>query len=437
LGLTRNLVFIGLLNIVTFHKTTLKNGLRVIVVPKKESFSVNLLILVGVGSNYETKDIMGISHFVEHMSFKGTKKRPRAIDLSSELDALGTEYNAFTSREFTGYYVSCLPDKIDKALDILSDMYLNPVFDEAEIEKEKGVIGEEINRASDTPSRRVQDIFSELVYGDSAYGWSTLGTKEILKKISRQDFLSYQKKFYHTENTVIAVAGNLEHQDVLKKIENFFSGALEGKGRPKAEIKEKQSGPELRLVYRKGEQTNIVLGFRTFGFSHKDYFTAEILAGILGGTMSSRLFQKVREEMGAAYSIGAYQTGFTNYGHLGIVGGIQSKQLKEVIRVILAEINILKSELVDEKEMDRVKDSLIGTTYLNLETPSSLAEFYGIQEVRGEPIITPEEFGKKIKEVSALDVKKLAKKIFVNNSMNLAILGPHKNTQEFVDILSL
>lgn len=420
-----------------FHKTTLKNGLRVIVVPKKESLSVNLLVLVGVGSNYETKELNGISHFIEHMCFKGTKKRPRAIDLSSELDALGAEYNAFTSREYTGYYVSCLPDKIDQALDILSDMYLNPVFDEQEIEKEKGVIGEEINRSLDNPGRRVQDIFSELVYGDSAYGWSTLGTKEILKKINRQDFLNYQKKFYHTENTVVAVAGNLDHQAVLKKIESSFAQAVEGKGRHKEKINENQSKPELCVEYRKGGQTNLTLGFRTFGSSHKDYYTAEVLAGVLGGTMSSRLFQKVREEMGAAYSIGAYQTGFTDYGFLGISGGIQTKQIKEVIRVILAELILLREELADEKELSRVKDSLIGTTYLNLETPSDLASFYGIQEVRGEPVISPEELGKKIKAVSARDVRNLARKIFVNEKMNLAVLGPHKNSAEFVDILTL
>lgn len=420
-----------------YHKTTLKNGLRVIVVPKKESLSVNLLVLVGVGSNYETKDLNGVSHFIEHMCFKGTKRRPRAIDLSSELDSLGAEYNAFTSREYTGYYVSCLPDKLDQALDILSDMYLNPVFDEREIEKEKGVIGEEINRSTDNPGRLAQDLFTSLVYGDTAYGWNTLGTKESLKKITRQSFLDYQKKFYHTENTVVAVAGNLDHYNVLSKIENYFSTAVEGKGRLKNKIREKQSGVELHLKYRKGEQSNIVLGFRTFGSSHKDYYTSEILAGILGGTMSSRLFQKVREEMGAAYSIGAYQTGFTDYGYLGISGGIQNEQLKEVMRVILAEIKILKKELVDEKELSRIKDSLIGTTYLNLETPTDLAAFYGIQEVRGEPVMSPEELGRKIRNVTSLDVRRLAAKIFVPERMNLVIVGPHKNRQEFVDILTL
>jgi predicted Zn-dependent peptidase len=420
-----------------YHKTTLKNGLRAIIVPKKESLSVNLLVLVGVGSNYEKKEISGISHFIEHMSFKGTKKRPRAIDLSSEIDSLGAECNAFTSREYTGYYISCLPDKVDQALDILSDMYLNPVFDDLEIEKEKGVIVEEINRSFDNPGRRVGDIFTELMYGDSAYGWSTLGDKETLRNLNRKHFLDFQKKFYHARNTVVSVAGNFEHQNILKKIEQVFVPSVEGEVRPKAKIKEKQANPELRLEYRKGDQTNMVMGFRTFGSCHKDYFTSLVLSGVLGGTMSSRLFQKVREEMGAAYSIGAFQTGFTDYGCFGVSGGIQNKQFKEVIRVILSEVNRLKSELVEEKELSKVKDSLIGSTYLGLETPSDLASFYGIQEIRGEKIISPEELGEKIKAVTALDMRKLARRIFVNKNMNTAILGPYKNAQEFVDILTL
>lgn len=420
-----------------YNKTTLKNGLRVITIPKKESFSVNLLVLVGVGSNYENKDLSGISHFIEHMCFKGTKKRPQAIDLSSELDSLGAEYNAFTGREYTGYYVSCLPNKIDQALDILSDMYLNPVFDELEIEKEKGVIVEEINQSFDNPSRRVWDIFSELIYGDSAYGWSTLGTKETLKKIGRQDFLDYQKKFYHTGNTVVVMAGNLDGKSIVEKIEKYFKLTEKGKTWPRFKLKEKQSEPRVRLEYRKGNQSNIILGFRTFGSSHKDYYTAEVLAGVLGGTMSSRLFQKVREEMGAAYSIGAYQSSFTDYGSLSISGGIQGKRLKEVIRVILIELNRLKTELISEKELTRVKDSIIGTIYLGLETPSDLAIFYGLPEVKGEPIITPEELGRKIKDITAVDLRKLARKIFVNEGLNLAVLGSYKEKQEFVDILTL
>ncbi|MCX6713404.1 MAG: pitrilysin family protein, partial [Candidatus Vogelbacteria bacterium] len=347
-----------------YHRTTLKNGLRIITVPKKDSLSVNLLVLVSVGTDHETKAVNGISHFLEHMSFKGTAKRPRAIDLSSELDSLGAEYNAFTGREYTGYYVSCLPDKLDQALDILADMYLNPFFDEHEADKERGVIGEEINRSFDNPSRRVQDIFSELIYGDTSYGWSTLGTKATLKDINRPEFLAFRKKHYHAKNTVVAIAGDLEHLEITAKVERYFSALAAGRREPKEKIIERQTKPALRLEFHPGQQTNIVLGFRSVGSSHKDYYPALILAGILGGTMSSRLFQKVREEMGAAYSIGAYQASFAKHGYLGISAGVETKRLEEVLRVILAETAKLKVDLVDEKELARTKDVFIGSTYL-------------------------------------------------------------------------
>ncbi len=420
-----------------YKKITLDNDLRLIMVPRPDSLSVNLLVLVGVGSNYETKELNGISHFMEHMCFKGTTKRPRAIDLSAELDALGAEYNAFTGREYTGYYVSCLPDKLEPALDILADMYLNPSFSESEIEKERGVIEEEINRSADNPSRVAQDLFVELLYGDTPYGWNTLGTESTLKKINRSAFLDYQKRFHHAKNTLVVVAGNFDQDYLPNIIEKYFSSVAKGEVISVEKTENLSNGPRLSLKKRLGAQTNIVLGFKTFGSCHPDYYTAEVLAGILGGTMSSRLFQKVREEMGAAYSINAYQTSFADYGYLSISGGVQSLRLKEVLKAILNEIILLTRELVPEKELARVKDSLIGTTYLNLETPSDLAAFYGIQEIRGETILSPEDLGKKIKAVTAQDVKTLAQKIFVTKGINLVILGPHDNQQEFVDILTL
>jgi len=420
-----------------YHQTTLKNGLRVVVVPKKESLSVHLLILVGVGTNNETKDINGISHFVEHMLFKGTQLRPRAINLSSQLDALGAECNAFTTREYTGYYVSCLPDKFEQVLDILSDMYLNSVFDSSEIEKEKGVISEEINRSLNNPSHLIQDLFTFLAYGDTAYGWNTLGTKKSLKNINRQSFLDFQKKFCLAGNTVVTVAGAIDQREVVKKIQNYFSQMRTGVVPSASKIKEGQNSPALLVEYHKGHQTNLVMGFRTFGIHHRDIYTALVLAGILGGAMSSRLFQKIREEMGAAYSIGAYQTGFSDYGYLGISGGVKSDKIIDVIKVILAEISILKRDLVGEEELARVKDGAIGSIYLHLETPADLASFYGTQVVMEEPVLTPEEYGKKIKAVTAQDVRKLARRIFTKSGLNLAVLGPHKNKQIFVDILTL
>jgi predicted Zn-dependent peptidase len=420
-----------------YRRNILKNGLRVITVPKAGSLSVNLLVLVGAGTNYENKKINGLSHFVEHMCFKGTKRRPRAIDLSSELDALGAEYNAFTSREYTGYYVSCLPDKIDAALDILADMYLNPVFDPLEIEKEKGVIGEEIKRAYDNPSRRVQDSFVDLLYGRSPRGFKTLGSTETLARISREDFSAYRKKFYHAGNTVVVASGGLSSVATVKKIDRHFSDLAGGDVSTPEYEELKQGRPKLVLEYKKSEQTNMILGFRGFGEEDPDYFAAEVLAGVLGGTMSSRLWQKVREEMGAAYSINAFQAAYLNYGYFGIAGGVRSRQASEVVRVILAECGKLTSEGPEEAELARTKDSIVGTTYLSLETPADLGSFLGIQEVRGQKVMKPTEWGEGIRAVTASDVRRVAKRLFKTDALNLALLGPHKSKAEFEDILSL
>ena len=420
-----------------FTRSKIKNGLRLITIPRAESLSVNLLVLVGAGTNFENEKNNGLSHFVEHMCFKGTSRRPRAMDISSELDALGAEYNAFTGREYTGYYVSCLPDKLDQALDILSDLYLNPVFDPNEIEKEKGVISEEINRAFDNPSRRVQDVFTELLYGGLAAGRSTLGTNGTLSQIKRQDFFTFRKKFYHAGNTVIVAAGNFDPKQIRSKITRSFKEITPGDDAailPRVRVK--QTKPACRVDYRQSEQSNLILGFRTFGEEHEKYYAATVLSSILGGTMSSRLWQRIREEMGAAYSIAAFQTAYLGYGYLAVAGGVQNSKLTDVIKAILAETSRLKAELVSEAELSRVKDSLIGSTYLGLETPSDLSLYYGLEEVRNRPLLKPEDWAKKIRQVSANDIMSLANEIFNLKTANLAILGPHENSKEFENILS-
>jgi len=415
-------------------KTVLENGLRLLTVPKTDGLSVSVLVLVGVGTNYETEKINGLSHFLEHMCFKGTDKRARAIDISSELDALGAEYNAFTGREYTGYYVSCLPERIDEALDVLSDLYLNPRLDEGEIEKEKGVIGEEINRSFDNPSRRVQDNFTELAFGNSPLGWNTLGTASRLKQLTRGDFLEYRKKYYYSGNTVVVVSGKFDPGTITQKIASSFTGiTIREKDVKSSEvIFSAESG--VGVEYRESEQSNLVLGFHTFGEKHPDHPVAEVLAGVLGGTMSSRLWQKIREEMGAAYSIGAFQTSYVDYGYLAVAGGVQSGRLEEVVKVILAEIVELKESPVDEKELSRVKDSLIGTAFLNLETPFDLATYYGMDEVRGEELLDPIDWAKKIRAVTASEVQDLARKIFIKERMVLSIVGPHRDKNVFEEI---
>ncbi len=233
-----------------FNKKTLKNGLRVITIPKKDSLATTVLVLVEAGSKYETKKINGLSHFLEHMCFKGTAKRPTALDIAGELDGIGAEYNAFTSQEWTGYYAKAQSEHTDRVLDIISDMYLNPTFDPKEIEKEKGVVIEELNMYEDTPQRKVQDLFLELLYGDQPAGWDVGGKKEIIQTLKKEDFLKYRGEHYVAKATVIVVSGAVNEKTLLPKIEKAFSNITVADKSGKIKTTEKQSKPEILIRHK-------------------------------------------------------------------------------------------------------------------------------------------------------------------------------------------
>jgi predicted Zn-dependent peptidase len=420
-----------------YKKTILDNGLRAITVPMKGSPTVTVFVLVEAGSKYETKEQNGISHFLEHMCFKGTTNRPHNSDISTELDTIGSVYNAFTGHEYTGYYAKAEYSHVDKLLDVVSDMYLNPIFDEKEIEKEKGVIIEEINMYEDLPQRKVQVVFTDLLYGNTPAGWDVLGPADNIRKFKRDDFVNYRNKFYKAKSTTVIVAGNFAEAKVLKDIKKIFSvmpKAIKGK---KEKVVENQTKPEISLFKKDTDQTHLVLGFRSFDIFDKRSKVMDLLVGVLDAGMSSRLFKKLRDEMGVCYYANAGQDAFTDHGVFSVSAGVDNKRVKEVVTVILSELNKLKTELVSEKELNKVKQNLAGTMYLGLESSNSLAKFYGFQEIMNEKIKTPEEIKKEINSVTAAEIKKLANEIFVNKGLNLAIVGRFDNKTEFEKILKL
>ncbi len=419
------------------YRKTLPSGLRVITVPKDDSLSVTLLVLVHVGTNHEQATENGLSHFLEHMCFKGTVKRPTAFALSAELDSLGADYNAFTTREYTGYYVSCVPAKAEQALEIIADMYLNPTLAPAEIEKEKGVISEEINRTNDNPSRAVQEIFSRLLYGDNPFGRSILGTTKTLRHFTQADFLQYRRRYYTARNTVVIAAGAVRPAEMVKKIRQHFSLLSPGQPTKEPRLSGKQKKPAVLGQVKTLGQTNLALGFRSFGVFDRDYYPALVLASLLGGSMSSRLFQIVREEMGAAYSVSAYQTNYRDYGYFQIVTAVKKETTEAVIEVILEECRKLKTELVTPGELERVTDSLLGSLYLGLETPSDLAHYYGASEIIDEELLTPQAVGRLIKAVTPADLRRVARRLFVPAGLNIAWLGPHSLPAQFEQALYL
>ncbi|MDP3901445.1 MAG: pitrilysin family protein [bacterium] len=418
-----------------FKKITLSNGLRVIFAPQPNSLATTVLVLVEAGSKYENKKINGLSHFLEHMCFKGTTKRPRAIDISSELDALGAEYNAFTSQEWTGYFAKVQTNHGDLALDIISDLYLNPIFDSKEIEKEKGVIIEELNMYEDTPQRKVHDLFSTVLYGDQPAGWDIGGRKEIIKKLTRKDFIKYRDRHYVAQATTVVVAGAIDEKKILPQIKKYFSNIQNGKKSGKIKTREKQNRPQTLVKFKKSDQTHLMIGCRAFNAFDKRRFALDVLSNILGGGMSSRLFQKIREDLGAAYYISSSTDLFTDHGYLAANAGVDHKKTEIVIKTILEEFTRLATDKVGNTELRRAKDHLSGRLILGLETSDALALFYGGQEVMRQQTLTPKELLNNIKAVSAEDIQSVAKFIFTNNKLNLSLIGPYKNDVNIKKIL--
>ncbi len=418
-----------------FTKKILENGLRVITVPMKDNPTVTVLVLVEAGSKYETKKINGLSHFLEHMCFKGTTKRPNAIDISKELDTLGAQYNAFTSQEYTGYYAKSDAKHFKKIFDVISDIYLNSTFPEAEMQKEKGVIIEEINMYEDMPNRHVQDLIMKLLYGNQPAGWNIAGEKKNILDMKRDNFVEYKKGHYLPEATTLVVAGKINEKKVLNEVKKVFSKISYDKKAQKLKTKEIQKKPQALVSFKKTDQTHFVLGIRSYNLFNKKNATLAVLAGILGGGMSSRLFQKLREEMGVGYYVRAYNDTYTDHGFFQISAGVDNKRINEVLKAVLLECKKLKNYKVSEEELNKVKEFLIGNMKLSLESSDDIANFYGIQELLKKEIKTAEKKAIEIRKVTGNQIKSLANNIFKNNKLNLALIGPFKNKSKFLKTL--
>lgn len=416
-------------------KKTYRNGLRVVTVPMKDNPTVTVLVLVGTGSDYEPKEINGISHFLEHMCFKGTLKRNSAQVISHELDSLGCQYNAFTGNEYTGYYAKGDAKNFKQIFDIVSDIYLNSIFPETEMEKEKGVIIEEVNMYEDMPQAHVQDLFMEVLYKDQPAGRSTLGSKENIKKMKRPNFVEYKKSHYVGENTVVIVAGNITSDEVYGEVMKYFKNVQINKSGKKIKTKDSQTKPEVLIKFKETDQTHFILGVRSFNLFDKRNTTLALLSGVLGAGMSSRLFSKLREEMGVAYYVRASNNPSLDHGSFQISAGVNNERVIEVLKEIIKECNLLIKEKVKEKELDKVKALIIGNTKMSLEATDDIASFYGSQELMKKEIKTLEDKIKEIRKVTAKDIQNLAKIIFKTKNLNLAVIGPYKEKHQFEGIL--
>ena len=420
-----------------FKKTTLKNGLRIITVPQKSTQAVTVLALVGTGSKYETKKISGISHFLEHMFFKGTKKRPDKLEIAETLDKIGGIYNAFTGEDYTGYFAKVAASQFDLALDWVSDIYLNSLLPEKEVKKEKGVIIEEINMIYDNPMAYVEILWNKLLYGDQPAGWDIAGTKESVTGIDRQDLFNYMKSQYVASNTIIGVAGKIENSIAIKKVKKYFSEISSTQPFGKPEVIERQTRPECLLHFRETDQTHLNLGVRGYNLFHPKKYAQDILSIILGGMMSSRLFMEVREKLGIAYYIKTSCEANPDTGCLVTQAGVDNQNVEKAVSTILKEYKKISQRRVPDSELKKAKDYVKGKMALLLEPSDASASFYATQELLKKEILTQKEIYAKINKVTANDILKISQDIFRPAKLNLALVGPFKDKKLFEKILKI
>ena len=419
-----------------YTKFELPNGLKVITVPMAGVSSATVLVLVGAGSRYEQKNKAGLSHFLEHMIFKGTKKRPTAFGISSLIDSVGAENNAFTGKDHTGFYIKVSSEHLELAFDILSDTLSNSLYQKEEIERERGTIIEEINMYEDTPLYKIDDVFYELIFSGNPLGWLTTGSRQSVSAIKREDFLDYTKRFYQGSDMVLAVAGKVDQKQVEELASKYFSCFSKGKKEKFIEFKNGQNKPKVKIDFKKTDQAHLYFGYPAFSFLDKDKTVLEVLSAILGGGMSSRLFIQVRERRGLAYYVSSVTDLFHETGLIAARAGLNLGKIEEAILVIKEEFEKLKSGDVKEEELKKAKDFIKGRVALHLENSRSVANRYAEKELLEGKIETPEEFFAKIEKVSLEDIQKVAKRLFIDQKSNLAIIGPFEDKEKFLKLIS-
>ncbi len=411
------------------------NGVRLITAPLSETKTATLLALVKTGSRCESVDNNGVSHFIEHMMFKGTKKRPTALDLTKALDGVGAEFNAFTGKDYTGYYVKADTKHLDLAIDVLSDMLLNSKFETKEINREKKVIIEEINMYEDNPVMYVEDLLEQTMFDKKPLGYFIAGRRESVFHLDRSKLVSYRDQYYTGPQTVITLAGKFADSHI-SQIEKKFKFSHSGQPTTFDKYKFNQKKPQVKIKYKDTEQTQIALGFPAYAYTNKKIYPLTVLSVILGGNMSSRLFMNVREKKGWAYFVHSDLNIYEDIGSLVIQAGLDKLRLEQALSLIVCELQkIIKG--VTGEELTRAKEYLAGRTALSLEDTSRLAQWYGKQELLTNQILTPERKIKKIMAVTGSQVKQVAKEVINFNKASLAIIGPYTNRQPFRDILKV
>jgi predicted Zn-dependent peptidase len=418
-----------------FERQTLPNGLRVLTAPVAQAQSVSCFVMLAAGSRYETRETNGIAHFAEHMFFKGTERRPTARQIAGEVDAIGGEFNAFTGKEYTGYYVKCAAEHRDVALDVLVDMLRNSKFGGAEIDREKGVIIEEMNMYYDTPRDFIDGVYEELVYGDHPLGWDIIGRKETVQGATRDTFLGYLGEWYKPSRIVVGVGGRVG-DDAVARVGELL-GDLEDAptGTPLPALAS-VNGAAVRVHTKASDQAHICLGVRSRPIDDPDRYVLMVLSTVLGGGMSSRLFTEVRERRGLAYYVFATNHSYTDAGSLYAQAGVDIERIDDAVSTVAAELRKIAAEAVPAEELRKAKNFAKGRFVLQIESPHGLIMFGLRREVLEGGATEPEEVLAGLEAVTADDVQRVAQELIDMQALRLAVIGPFEDPARFEQLLA-
>jgi predicted Zn-dependent peptidase len=422
--------------ITTFEKTELGNGLRVVTADMPGAKSVACFIMLAAGSRYETRVSNGIAHFAEHMFFKGTERRPTARDIAGEIDSIGGEFNAFTGKEYTGYYVKCAAEHRDTALDVLVDMLRHSKFDPEEIDREKGVIIEEMNMYFDTPRDYVDGVYDALLYGDQPLGWDIIGTKETVRGATRETFTDYLERWYRAPRMVAGIAGAVG-DDVVPRLEDLLGDVPDGAAGAPLPVEWEQKAPRVKVHTKASDQAHLRLGVHSYPIDHPDRYTLSLLVTVLGGGMSSRLFTEVRERRGLAYYIFGHNMGYTDAGTLFAQGGVDINRIDDAVTTIVGEFGRIAREPVAPDELEKGRNFAKGRLVLSLEDPKGNILFGLRSEVLEGKIREPDEVLAALDAVTREDVQRVAQDIIREDRLNLALIGPFDDPARFEPLLAL
>lgn len=407
-----------------YEVSVLKNGLKVVTVPMKDRESAGVAIWVKTGARQESEKLSGVSHILEHMLFKGTKKRTTR-QIKEEVEGVGGMLNAFTSEEATCYFSKLLAPHFPKALDVLSDMVNNSLIESSELEKERTVILEEIKMYRDLPSHHVHDVLSEIMWPDQALGRPIAGTQESVSALTRTQIVDYKKEFYHPKNIVVTVSGSVKHKDVLKLASAAFNKKKEGGTETVYEkAKVRHEGPKSHFIEKVSEQTHFVLGFHGISRFHPDRYKLGVMNIILGGNMSSRLFEEVREKRGLAYEVKSGLSLYADTGAVSVSAGVEASKAPDAVAVILKELKKLAKSGVTSGELKRSKDYFASQLCMALEDTLDHLLWAGEKILDGHELPSRERIVKSIEAVTLGDVQAMAKKVFQQNGMYMVLIGP-------------